>query len=122
MRTSRTRRSPPPATKPGASSARWKSTPRPPGRSRSRRCRTPPASRMKRCAAFSTPGTAGISPTTCTTRCTAVLDLAAAIDAATHKWMGWTIGRATSRQHGIPRGLPYLTGFIIHCDILAHDE
>ena len=40
-----------------------------------------------------------------------------AIDAATQKWMGWTIGRQTSKQYGIPRGLPYLTGFVIHCEI-----
>ena len=43
--------------------------------------------------------------------------LADAIHAATHQWMGWTIGRQTSKQYGIPRGLPYLTGFVIHCEI-----
>ena len=31
--------------------------------------------------------------------------------------MGWTIGRVTSRDYGIPRGLPYLTGFVIHCEV-----
>ena len=40
-----------------------------------------------------------------------------AVNAATGRWMGWTIGRQTSRDYGIPRGLPYLTGFVIHCDI-----
>ncbi len=40
-----------------------------------------------------------------------------AINAATQRWMGWTIGRQTSKDYGIPRGLPYLTGFVIHCDI-----
>lgn len=40
-----------------------------------------------------------------------------AIHAATRQWMGWTIGRQTSKQYGIPRGLPYLTGFVIHCAI-----
>ena len=40
-----------------------------------------------------------------------------AIDAATRKWMAWTIGRQTSMDYGIPRGLPYLTGFVIHCGI-----
>ena len=40
-----------------------------------------------------------------------------AIHAAVARWMGWTIGRQTSKQHGIPRGLPYLTGFVIHCEI-----
>ena len=43
--------------------------------------------------------------------------LADAINAATRQWMGWTIGRQTSKQYGIPRGLPYLTGFVIHCEI-----
>jgi hypothetical protein len=43
--------------------------------------------------------------------------LADAIYAATQRWMGWTIGRQTSKQYGIPRGLPYLTGFVIHCAI-----
>jgi len=43
--------------------------------------------------------------------------LADSISAATQQWMGWTIGRQTSKQYGIPRGLPYLTGFVIHCEI-----
>ena len=43
--------------------------------------------------------------------------LADAINAATGRWMGWTIGRQTSEDYGIPRGLPYLTGFVIHCEI-----
>ncbi len=43
--------------------------------------------------------------------------LADAINAATQQWMGWTIGRQTSKDYGIPRGLPYLTGFVIHCAI-----
>lgn len=45
-------------------------------------------------------------------------DLPDAIHAATQRWMGWTIGRLTSKQHGIPKGLPYLTGFVIHCEII----
>lgn len=40
-----------------------------------------------------------------------------AINAATTRWMGWTIGRQTSKQYDIPRGLPYLTGFVIHCGL-----
>jgi len=43
--------------------------------------------------------------------------LADAIHAATRQWMGWRIGRQTSKDYGIPRGLPYLTGFVIHCEI-----
>jgi len=45
-------------------------------------------------------------------------DLASAIAQATQRWMGWTIGRQTSKQYGIPKGLPYLTGFVIHCEIV----
>ena len=45
-------------------------------------------------------------------------NLQEAIHAATQRWMGWTIGRLTSKQHGIPKGLPYLTGFVIHCEIV----
>lgn len=41
-----------------------------------------------------------------------------AIHAATQRWMGWTIGHQTSKQYGIPKGLPYLTGFVIHCEIV----
>jgi hypothetical protein len=44
-----------------------------------------------------------------------------AIDAVTTKWMGWTINRQTSKEYGIPRGLPYLTGFVIHCGIVEED-
>jgi hypothetical protein len=47
------------------------------------------------------------------------LDLQAAIGAAVTRWMGWTIGRRTSRETGIPHGLPYLTGFVTHAMILA---
>ena len=42
-----------------------------------------------------------------------------AIAAVTTKWMGWTIGRATARETGIPQGLPYLTGYVMHAAIEA---
>lgn len=45
-------------------------------------------------------------------------DLPEAIHVATQRWMGWTIGRLTSKQHGIPKGMPYMTGFVIHCAIV----
>ena len=45
--------------------------------------------------------------------------LAGAIAAATTKWMGWTIGPATTREYGIPHGLPYLTGLVVHAAIEA---
>ena len=40
-----------------------------------------------------------------------------AIEVAVTRWMGWTIGLQTSKQYGIPKGLPYLTGFVIHCEV-----
>ena len=40
-----------------------------------------------------------------------------AIAQAIAKWMDWKIGRLTARETGIPRGLPYLTGFVIHCGL-----
>ena len=44
-------------------------------------------------------------------------DIEQAIYAAVARWMVWTIGRQTSREYGIPCGLPYLTGFVMHCEI-----
>lgn len=45
--------------------------------------------------------------------------LADAIDAATTKWMAWRIGERTARDTGIPKGLPYLSGFVMHAAIEA---
>ena len=47
------------------------------------------------------------------------LALPEAIDATTRIHMAWTIGRRTSRESGIPAGLPYLTGFVISEGIAA---
>lgn len=47
------------------------------------------------------------------------LALQQAIEAAIDRWMHWTIDRRTSRETGIPRGLPYLVGFVTHCEIMA---
>jgi hypothetical protein len=44
--------------------------------------------------------------------------LKVAIDSAIDRWMGWRIDRKTSRDEGIPRGLPYLTGWVTHFQIL----
>jgi hypothetical protein len=41
-----------------------------------------------------------------------------AIDAAITRWMGWRIARRTEREDGIPRGLPYLTGWVTHFQLL----
>lgn len=45
--------------------------------------------------------------------------LADAIDAAVDRWMNWTIDRRTSRETGIPRGLPYLVGLVTDWEIVA---
>ena len=44
---------------------------------------------------------------------------ATATATATTTWMGWMIGRRTSRETGIPHGLPYLTGYVMHAAIEA---
>ena len=45
--------------------------------------------------------------------------IADAIEAATARWMGWRISARTAHETGIPRGLPYLTGYAIHAEIEA---
>lgn len=50
---------------------------------------------------------------------TAGLAVDEAVDAAIVRWMGWSISRATSGEHGIPMGLPYLTGFVGLYEIMA---
>ena len=46
------------------------------------------------------------------------LAIDAAVAQAIAKWMGWKIGRITASETGIPRGLPYLTGFVIHAQLI----
>ncbi|MDI3470359.1 MAG: Topoisomerase IA [Pseudolabrys sp.] len=48
--------------------------------------------------------------------------LADAIDAAIERWMTWTIDRRTSRETGIPRGLPYLVGFVTDCEMMSEAD
>ncbi len=45
--------------------------------------------------------------------------LASAINAATATWMGWWISARTAHETGIPRGLSYLTGYVVHAEIEA---
>jgi hypothetical protein len=45
--------------------------------------------------------------------------VASAVRSAVTRWMGWTITPAITRTTGIPAGLPYLTGFVIHAAIEA---
>ena len=44
-------------------------------------------------------------------------DMHQAVTLAIEKWMSWKIGRTTQRTHGIPKGLPYLTGLVIQSGI-----
>ena len=45
-----------------------------------------------------------------------------AIAGAIDTWMKWKIDRKTEREHGIPKGVPYLWGWINHFAILAELE
>ncbi len=47
------------------------------------------------------------------------LELSAAIEAAINRWMGWTINRETAREIAMPRGLPYLKGFVLYFSLQA---
>jgi hypothetical protein len=48
--------------------------------------------------------------------------LETAITAAIERWMSWRIGRATSRETGIPAGLPYLVGYVTLCGMYEEVE
>ena len=50
------------------------------------------------------------------------LGLEQAILAAVERWMGWRISRRISHVTGIPQGLPYLAGFVLHAAIEAEVE
>lgn len=43
----------------------------------------------------------------------------AAVASAVATWMGWTIGRVTSRDTGIPFGMPCLQGYVIQAGLEA---
>lgn len=47
------------------------------------------------------------------------IELEPAIAAAIRHWQGWRIDRKTEREHGIPAGLPYLTGWVQHFAVAA---
>ena len=49
------------------------------------------------------------------------LDLTAAIEAAINRWMGWTINRETAREIAMPKGLPYLKGFVLYFSLQAQE-
>lgn len=50
------------------------------------------------------------------------LPILEAIESAIQKWQGWKISKDISRDYGIPVGLPYLTGFVIHAGILSESD
>lgn len=45
-----------------------------------------------------------------------------AIAAAVDQWMNWNISKMTEKEYGIPKGLPYLTGFVIYCEIIDYAD
>ena len=47
------------------------------------------------------------------------IGLEAAIAAAIRRWQGWRIDRKTEREHGIPAGLQYLTGWVHHYAVMV---
>jgi hypothetical protein len=47
------------------------------------------------------------------------LDLTAAVEAAITRWMDWTINRETAREISMPKGLPYLKGFVLYFSLQA---
>jgi len=47
------------------------------------------------------------------------LDLSVAIESAITRWMGWTIDRETARETAMPKGLPYLKGFVLYFSLRA---
>ncbi len=46
----------------------------------------------------------------------------AAIDKAIDQHMDWSISKRDYREHGIPQGLPWLTGWVMHFVIQAERE
>ena len=47
------------------------------------------------------------------------LDLTTATEAAIARWMGWTLDRQTAREISMPKGLPYLKGFVLYFSLQA---
>lgn len=47
------------------------------------------------------------------------IGLEAAIASAIRRWQDWRIDRKTEREHGIPAGLPHLTGWVQHFAVTA---
>jgi len=45
------------------------------------------------------------------------LSIQDALKVAVARWMSWKIDHKTSKDYGIPKGLPYLTGWVAYHDI-----
>jgi hypothetical protein len=50
------------------------------------------------------------------------IDSETAIRSAIRTWQDWRISRQLERDEGIPEGLPYLTGWVLHFAIAASTE
>ena len=50
------------------------------------------------------------------------IGLEPALNSAIRRWQGWRIDRKIERDHGIPAGLPYLTGWVQHFAVNAAME
>jgi hypothetical protein len=48
--------------------------------------------------------------------------LETAVDAAVARWMRLTITLKDESDYGIPAGLPYLKGFVCHCELEADTD
>jgi hypothetical protein len=44
-------------------------------------------------------------------------ELQHAVHAAAKQWLSWKITKSISKDYGIPRGLNYLTGLVIQCEM-----
>ena len=47
------------------------------------------------------------------------IDCEAAIKSTIRRWQDWRISRQLERDEGIPEGLPYLTGWVLHFAVAA---
>jgi len=50
------------------------------------------------------------------------IGLETAIGSTIRRWQDWHIDRKTEREHGIPAGLPYRTGWVQHFAVTAEME
>lgn len=46
-------------------------------------------------------------------------DLSSAIEVTVARWMRWVVDRETARETAMPKGLPYLKGFVLYFSLRA---